>query len=124
MIYQSQEELDKALAYWKHLLRLDNWEIAARIVRASESQEADCGGSVSMTKTLPSAVIHLLNPTDYPNDVPAPQDHEQVLVHELVHCIMCQWNYKHGSYEHILHEQAVNSLAHSFVKLKRKQEEK
>lgn len=70
---------------WQHRLRLDDWKIETRIVRATDLKP-DTLGNLKWNSISRTAVIKVLNPLDY--DIPAadiPEDIEYTVVHELVH---------------------------------------
>jgi hypothetical protein len=70
---------------WQTRLRLDDWKIETRIVRASQLKP-DTLGNLKWNSISRTAVIKVLSPLDY--DIPAadvPDDIEYTILHELVH---------------------------------------
>lgn len=88
MIYTSQEEIDAALAYWQKVLRLQDWDVRAKIVRLCGLSDSGCQGDCSTTPSTKKALIRLLDSVDYTPSTEWAQDHERVLVHELMHIHM------------------------------------
>lgn len=122
MIFDSQEQLDACLAYWQKVLRLQDWGVKARIVRRSALDD-ETNAHVSVTWNKKNAFIELLDPIDYSSTAWA-QDHEKSLVHELLHIHITAVANERGAWEEgmddMMEEQAIESLATSFVKLNRK----
>jgi hypothetical protein len=81
----SQDQVDAWVKLWQQRLRLDDWKIEARIVRAGDLKP-DTLGNLKWNSISHEATIKVLNPIDY--DMPGPevaQDIEYTVVHELVH---------------------------------------
>ncbi len=85
VIYENQDELDRALAYWQKTMRLQDWEIKAKIARKRDLPLDNAGATITRVECKKQALIQIMDPTDW--DVPDfEQDHEIDLVHELMHC--------------------------------------
>ena len=81
----SDAQIASLVRVWQHRLRLDDWKIETRIVRANELKP-DTLGNLKWNAISRSAVIKVLSPIDY--DIPAAdiaEDMEYTVVHELVH---------------------------------------
>jgi hypothetical protein len=85
----TEEELQQKLVYWQKKLKLDNWEVVAKIVRGRNLSDSNNSGEVDYYMTTGYAIISLLDPLDYPDDAEWPYDMEKVLVHELCHLHGC-----------------------------------
>ncbi len=81
----TQVEVDRWLQIWQKRLALDDWKIAARIVRQNDLSPETIGHLKWSAKDH-TADIEVLDPLDY--DMPAEQisaDIERTVVHELIH---------------------------------------
>jgi hypothetical protein len=116
--YSTQAELDAAVAYWQKILRLQDWEVKAKIVRQLDK----CGDNTFKTASKKS-LIRLLNPIDAV-DWDFPLDHEKTLVHELLHLHLfhevLDKSFEVGTLNDTLSEQAVECLSLALVELNRK----
>jgi hypothetical protein len=81
----SLPQVEEWLRVWQKRLSLDDWEIRAQIVRASDLRP-DTLGNLKWNNATKTATVRVLNPLDY--DLPAseiPTDIEYTVVHELIH---------------------------------------
>ncbi|MCX6619724.1 MAG: hypothetical protein NTY38_01325 [Acidobacteria bacterium] len=81
----TEEQVRDWVRVWQQRLKLDQWNIQTRIVRASELKP-DTLGNCKWDSEKRTALIRVLDPADY--DLPAtaiPSDIEFTVVHELVH---------------------------------------
>ncbi len=85
MIYQNADEATAVCAVWQRRLRLSDWDVKIQIVRQSEMKSETFQGQVGWTINGKQAIIKILDPIDYDPSLLWPQDHEQTLVHELLH---------------------------------------
>lgn len=115
----TQKQLEVLLAEWQAALRLLDWAISARFVKATE---LDGGALAQCRYTLERkiATIKILRPKRGPDDSPHPRDPESDLVHELLHVHFApfepqSWESPKG----IAIEQAIDLIAEALVKLKR-----
>lgn len=119
MIYQTQAELDEALAYWQDALRLRDWRLKAEISYRQDMLDDEGVAACSPALENKCAHIALIHPSNFP-DSPWPQDHEQSLVHELLHLhtepIMPT---EYDEARDIANEQAIECISWGLVKLKR-----
>jgi hypothetical protein len=84
MIYSTQAELDKALKKWKKILLVRDWEIKAALVAQNEMEHQTARGEVVVDVTNKQVYINILRKEDC-DDSFWTVDHEQTLVHELIH---------------------------------------
>jgi hypothetical protein len=81
----TEVEVAQWVKIWQDRLRLADWKIEAKIVRASELKP-DTLGNLRWNSDTRTALIRVLDPVDY--DLPPAriaQDMELTIVHELVH---------------------------------------
>lgn len=125
MIFENQEQLDACLVYWQKVLRLQDWTIRARIKRSYEMTHKDADGYIDHHHCIKSAMITLIDPADYEPACWSDLDHEQVLVHEMLHiyegAIMEKLDDDAAKTALIEREQLCECLASAFVALNRKQ---
>lgn len=120
VIYESQEQLNTALAYWQDILRLRDWKLKAEIAREKKMSQLGRQAEVSVDEQHKYARIWLMSPEDFPEDVGWEQDHEESLVHELLHVHL--WVLepdKEDPRGDIPEEQAINSIVSGLIRLKR-----
>jgi hypothetical protein len=105
---------------WQGVLRLMDWAVRARVVRASDMSEGH-EGSCWYTQAKKQASIKLMDPVDWPPDAVFEQDMEWTLVHELLHLHFAPFMSDKGpdDPEHIAMEQAIDLIASGYVRLKR-----
>lgn len=121
MIYETQEQLDEAVAYWQKVLRLQDWNIEAKIKRTNDMR-ADTMGTVVPCWNWKSAYITLIDPLDFEQDpiVHNENCHESILVHELLHLhtrpILRSLGKPEGQDDQ--EETCVNLIADALVRLK------
>ena len=114
-----QEALDQSLAYWKKVLRLEAWDVKAKISRANDMPR-DTQGRCEWTYTRREALIKLLDPVDWDSTIIYPQDHECTLVHELLHLLLSPLDdYDEGTEKNKHLETIIHSMSLSLVELKR-----
>lgn len=120
MIFQSNQEVEAAVVEWQKVLRLQDWDIIARIVRARDMFTEDSAASVRWTFQKKMATIVLLDPEDYDPNIAFAQDHEISLVHELLHLHYAGFdNTEQDSLEQMLLEQSIEAISTALVQLKR-----
>ena len=126
VIYETQEELDAAIALWQKRLRLQDWDIKAEIKRGRDMRhDYPVSGLNTITVCAKLAHIRLLDPLDYDCET-EPQDHERTLVHELIHMhLQPLLNQVEAEDSELCKrlwsatEQAITALDGAFVKLAR-----
>lgn len=76
-------ELHKCLAYWQERLRLQDWQVSIKVVRAMEI--SGNWGEVEKWPLRKQALIQLTAEADRLKTHPFYEPIEQTLVHELLH---------------------------------------
>lgn len=114
----TQEELECLLRDWQAVMRLQDWDIKVKLCRARDldgaNRQAECG----FTLPLKEAVIRILDPLDWV-ECDFPQDHENDLIHELLHLHMAPFEPAPDGLAAKMMEQAVCSIAKGLLTLKR-----
>lgn len=118
MIFRDNEHLNEALTYYKELLNLQDWKIRAIIVRESQMHFNGASGEHHTDVAVKESLIHILDPTDVTDNC-FEEDHELVLVHELMHLHLCLWLTKRPSLEDLMMERTVEALAQVIVKMRK-----
>ncbi len=115
----TQEALEERSAYWQKVLRLQDWNIQAVVVRRRDMELECVQGECEPQLSNKRATIRLLDPVDYLPDNEWPQDMERTLVHELLHLHMEPFCYDLEGVENGLMEQAICCIADGLVALHR-----
>ena len=119
----TQEDLERLLAKWQRILRLQDWDVHLRVVRRWEMHNEDTMGECEYLLRKRCAVIRILDSADYDPGTPWPQDQERTLVHELLHLAFAPFSRTEaGSAEAVAEEQVIHALASALVALRRGQE--
>ena len=114
----TQDQVDRWLLIWSSRLRLDDWRIEAKIVRAEELKPETLG-HIKWDSDKRTALITLLHPHDY--DLPATRiedDMEMTVLHELIHLHLSVLP-RDKSHRHA-EEQVVNRIAGALMNLDRR----
>ena len=116
----TEDELVDLCREWQETLRLQHWDVALRVSRATEFTGKERSGECSWVLPNAHATIKILDHIDYP-ETPFKQDMEQILVHELLHLHICPFDLtKAESLEDTMMERAVDHIAKALVLLKRR----
>lgn len=118
MIFENQADLDFWLAYWQGSLRLQDWVVKASIKRAEHMRTENAAGCCSAIVRLREASIQLLDPIDWHSE-DWTQDHEQCLVHELLHLYFQPFMQERDVDGEIFQEQAIDAIAWALVRERR-----
>lgn len=113
----NQENLDELLAEWQKTLRLQDWGIQVLLGRIFDMVDENTTGQCTWRLSNKTALIRILDPSDYNPSFLRPCDVEKTLVHELLHLHFAPFC-PLGS-ETDLHEQAIEAIATGLVKAKR-----
>lgn len=126
-VFLSQEQLDDCLKWWQHRLYLDGWIIKARVVNTItdvDGNEVDSAvGYNQLAYAVSQSYIQILSEDGFNrlNPICTHICMEQVLVHELLHCIY-NWIEGNESYEGIYlmgkEHQQIEQMAKSFIMAK------
>jgi hypothetical protein len=112
--------IDERLAVWRQRLKLEDWRISAVLTPRSDLAPQTLGG-IKWDKRKKSAVIWVLDPSDY--RLPFREmldDMELTIVHELVHLDLA--SLPHGQASRSSEERAVNGIARAMLGLDRAKE--
>lgn len=112
------EQVRERLAYWQRVLRLQDWDIAVVFAAPKDFTERTNLGDNSRQSQYRRALIRLVDPVldegTEPFHTHFPYDPEQVLLHELLHCIVPSAGDAAADAEY-----AVDTLASAFLRLER-----
>lgn len=113
------EQLRERLAYWQRVLRLQDWDVALDFAAPKDFSDRTNLGDNSRQPQYRRALIRLLDPAldegAEPFHTHFPYDPEQILLHELLHCIVPS-----DSDDADEAEYAVDTLASAFLRLERR----
>ena len=117
MIYETAGQLEEACREWQAILRLQDWDITAEIVRGKQMVERDDSGNVRWNDKHRIARISILDPVDHEGpEFVGELDHEETLVHELLHLHFAGLDHE----DETTFELAINRISEALVKLKRR----
>ena len=113
----TQQFLDQRLTVWRERLKLTDWKISVSMTRLSELPPKTLGG-IRWDKGKKTAVIYVLDPSDYQLSFPKMlDDMELTIVHELVHLDLA--SLPHGQASRGSEERAVSGIAEAMLGLDR-----
>lgn len=115
----SLDELQALCAEWQKRLRLVDWRIYLSIERARDFDNEGKAAEIKMFRSSKEATIKLLDELDYPPTCVVSQDHEEDLVHELLHLHFDAAKAKPGTGSEV----AINCITEALVKLRREAQE-
>ena len=117
-----QQALEKLLAEWQKILRLQDWQIKVGFARGHDIDGHQ--GRATIYLNFKQALIKLRDPIDW-TDKDFPDDSEIDLVHELIHLHIKTFDTtKPGTLERVALEQVDELLARALVGLKRRADER
>lgn len=110
-------DIPARLAYWQRRLRIQDWDIEARVERMS-SIGPGVFGNCARNNESRHARIRLLDPDDVDTSaIPSSHDLEETMVHELLHVVFhCA---SEDTESRVAFEQAIDSTARALVGLER-----
>lgn len=114
----SDEQIKEKLPEWQKILRLQDWDVGVKLVRARDMGEGNLG-EVKTNSEHKRAEISLLDPVDHDPVRQISYDMEETLVHELLHLHFDPFLAKDETSEATAQEQAINAMATALVTLKR-----
>lgn len=115
----TQEELDSLCAEWQKRLRLQDWDVQAKVVHQSDIPEKQ--GNIHIFQPERLALIQIASPADNPSSKVCrafPSDPEHTLIHELLEIHFDPFK-KDRDPANLSQEQAINVIAAALVNLKR-----
>lgn len=122
-VYQSVEEAQFACQVWQTILGLVDWDVrvsfADRDALSGQQTDADVRWELSHRR----AMIRLVTPETYHSGEGTarwPIDHENSLVHELLHLHFASFDEEPGTPKGVAQEQAICAVAKALVSLRRK----
>lgn len=120
-VHLTQEQAEERLAHWQKILRLEHWDVAIHVVRASAMDPGN-QASIGWTPEKRMARIKLADPIDWPpgTDEAFPQDMENSIVHELLHIHFRDVEKKSEEPSDERTEQVIHVIACALVDLDRK----
>ena len=120
----TEEQVKELCTEWQERLKLNRWDIDIKICHSSKFNNEGSEGEVNYVLSSGQAIIHILDPEDYP-DSPFPQDMERTIVHELLHLQFASFTVKdRESLEFDMMENTVELIAQTLVDLKREKRAK
>lgn len=120
VVFKDVEEMIQYCHWWQKVLRLEHWDVRCFIARKADIKP-NSQAYVSWTLQSAQAVLKLMDPIDYDPGTPFAQDHEESLVHELLHLHVASFDItKVDSLEETYMERAVCHISKALVELKRR----
>jgi len=120
MLYENEDQLQADRAYWQKVLRLQDWDIEVKVVRARDMNLEESAASVNWVLPKRMASVAIRDPIDYPPGLMGEQDQEVSLVHELLHLHYAGFDEtERGSLQETLLEQSIEAISRALVLLKR-----
>jgi hypothetical protein len=114
----TQKELERLCLGWQRRLRLLDWDVKVKLCREREFVDHGRQGEVEYSLINKQAVIHILDPVDFPSG-DWDQDQEKTLIHELLHLHTAPFSPEADTLQGAAEEWAINSIAAALVELKR-----
>jgi hypothetical protein len=114
------EEIDKRVAWWAKLLRVQDWEIEAgfeRLCNRDEGNDAAAWNTIDETQKF--SRITIIDPDDWADSWTYNKDWETALVHEMIHLLIHPFMPKKGDPRNASAEQAIVCLSNALVALVR-----
>lgn len=100
---------------WVKRLHLESWDIRFKWkVRSANMALSDSVGCTTFNHTSKQAIIEMLDPIDFDNDL-FTYDYEKTLVHELLHLKFADLDNSGDPLRDKLTHQLIDGLAKSFV---------
>ena len=117
----TEEQLRERCKYWQEVLRLQDWDVMVRLARGNGLDlPADSQGRCNWSEQRRSALIRVVDHADYDREIIHPQNHEETLVHELLHLKCAPFDtFKEDTAENTAMEQMIVSVAAALVHLDR-----
>lgn len=111
----TEEKANELLQKWIKILQLTDWDIHFEWrMRERDMNLQDSMGCVRYEHTSKQAIIQMLDPVDFSNDL-FKYDYEKTLVHELLHLKFADIDNSENELQNKLIHQLIDSLAKAFV---------
>ena len=125
-VFKSKQQLNECLKWWQEKLLMTDWLIKADLVTADQMDDSNDQGENYMIHPRKIAYIKILKKSEMPQDsiVTLFIRHcdEQILVHELLHCLYNWMVPADGKYESIywdeIEHQRLDDMAKSLIMAK------
>ena len=119
-IMLDRETLEAFVEEWKPILSLQAWKIVVKLVSCREFEDVNTLAECRKNIEHKQATIPFNRDT---TEASAPNfDAEELVVHELLHCVMdppTWYDVSGNTYQTMLYEQSVNDVARALITLKR-----
>lgn len=118
--FKDDDDLQKHLAFWKHVLHLDHWCIEAGLVENLKNEESGEERVHGLNYCVPQSceASIAINTTD-DEDSYVKHCEELTLVHELLHCVIPMYEREESTLEGTAYalgvHQRIDLLAKSFI---------
>lgn len=111
----TEEKATELFEKWRKILHLEAWDIRFKWkVRARDMNLPDSVGCTTFNNISKQAIIHMLDPVDFENDL-FEYDYEKTLVHELLHLKFADLDDSGDPLRDKLTHQMIDDLARAFV---------
>lgn len=111
----TEQKANELFQKWVKILQLESWDIRFQwCVRERDMHLRDSLGCVDFIHESRQAIIQMLDPVDFDNDL-FTYDYEKTLVHELLHLKFASLDSSGDPLRDKLTHQMVDDLAKSFV---------
>ena len=124
MEFKDDTELMSCMREWKKILFLEHWTIRAMLVDEIINEQ-ELSGQNHIVMEINCSLIKMLKPTDLNSedlkDRMAKFCHEQILVHELLHCKynwVVETNTYEGKYHDTLDHSMLDQMSRSLIMAK------
>jgi hypothetical protein len=85
LTFLDQTEAQRVCERWQKILRLQDWQITTEICRSWNMPSGGATGTCQRVPARKVANIKILDGSDYSPDFHFDPNHEQTMVHELIH---------------------------------------
>lgn len=111
----TEQKATELFEKWRKILHLEAWDIRFQwCVRTRDMNIADALGCTSYKHESHQAIIEMLDPVDFENDL-FQYDYEKTLVHELLHLKFADLDDSGEPLRDKLTHQMIDDLARAFM---------
>lgn len=111
----TEEKATELFEKWRKILHLEAWDIRFQwCVRGRDMNIADALGCTSYRHESHQAIIQMLDPVDFENDL-FQYDYEKTLVHELLHLKFVDLDDSGDPLRDKLTHQMIDDIARAFM---------